>query len=364
MVTLDAVSRSYSDGFSISVSLEVPKGSLVSLLGPSGSGKTTTLRFIAGFEEPDSGRIMIGGSDVTAVPPADRRVGFVFQDYTLFPHMSVFENIAYGLRVRHTPAGETAERVRRFLETVGLPGYGERSVRTLSGGERQRVALARALVVEPNVLLLDEPFSSIDAILRRDLRREVMRLQRSLGVTTIFVTHSRNEAMSIADHLVVIRNGGIVQQGRPDEVFARPTSRFAASFVGDANFLEGRLECREGRCSLRSFRDFRIAPEAAVSPGGAVSPEGTADSPAGAPERRTVLLRPHQLSFADPEAVNAFPVEVAERQYFAHYFEYTCRSLDKPEQEIILYDGRRREIGEHYHVAFPPEAAVPLPPGE
>lgn len=352
MVTLDAVSRSYSDGFSISVSLEIPKGSLVSLLGPSGSGKTTTLRFIAGFEEPDSGRIIIEGSDVTAVPPADRRVGFVFQDYTLFPHMNVFENIAYGLRVRHTPAGETAERVRRFLATVGLPGYEDRSVRTLSGGERQRVALARALVVEPDVLLLDEPFSSIDAILRRDLRREVMRLQRSLGVTTIFVTHSRNEAMSIADHLVVIRNGGIVQQGRPDEVFARPTSRFAASFVGDANFLEGSLECREGRCTLHSFRDFQLSAEAAVAPTGA-GPNGTP---------RTVLLRPHQLFFSEPNAVNAFPVEIAERQYFAHYFEYTCRSLDNPEQEIILYNETRREIGEHYHVAFPPEAAVLLPP--
>ncbi|MFP4485025.1 MAG: ABC transporter ATP-binding protein, partial [Spirochaetaceae bacterium] len=242
MVTLDSVSRTYEDGFSISVSLSVDKGSLVSLLGPSGSGKTTTLRFIAGFEEPDSGRIVIEGHDVTHVPPADRRVGFVFQDYTLFPHMNVFDNVAYGLRVRHTPADDVADRVNHFLSVVGLPGYGGRDVHTLSGGERQRVALARALVIEPDVLLLDEPFSSIDAILRRDLRREVMRLQRSLNVTTIFVTHSRDEAMSIADHLVLIKDGAVIQQDPPDQVYSAPVNRFAATFVGGANFIEGTLD--------------------------------------------------------------------------------------------------------------------------
>ncbi len=423
MVTLDKVSRTYEDGFSISVSLSVPKGSLVSLLGPSGSGKTTTLRFIAGFEEPDAGHIHIEGHEVTHVPPADRRVGFVFQDYTLFPHMNVFDNVAYGLRVRHTPTDEIADRVEHFLSVVGLPGYGGRDVHTLSGGERQRVALARALVIEPDVLLLDEPFSSIDAILRRDLRREVMRLQRTLNVTTIFVTHSRDEAMSIADHLVLIRDGAVMQQGPPDEVFTAPVNRFAASFVGGANFIEGTLE----EDTLHAFQDFAVR-RTAGGPGTAGAPadgrgpaagrgpaDGAAVSPASAPNsqadvdedtreanvgpgRRTILLRPHQLRFADAGAVNAFPVVIAERQYFAHYFEYTCRwaaekagdgadeavgsyadarsdgaagggtanarGEDEPgdgELEFIVYDRERRETGTRAHLAFDPADAVILP---
>ena len=431
MVTLDKVSRAYQDGFSISVSLSVPKGSLVSLLGPSGSGKTTTLRFIAGFEEPDGGRIHIEGHEVTHIRPADRRVGFVFQDYTLFPHMNVFDNVAYGLRVRHIAAEEIADRVEHFLSVVGLPGYGGRDVHTLSGGERQRVALARALVIEPDVLLLDEPFSSIDAILRRDLRREVMRLQRTLNVTTIFVTHSRDEAMSIADHLVLIRDGAVIQQGPPDEVFTAPVNRFAASFVGGANFIDGTLEGD----TLHAFQDFTVrrtagGPGTAGTAGAPAAARGGEEKTAGAdagpgpgpgpgpshgpdgdnrgadvkPGRRTILLRPHQLRFADAGAVNAFPVVIAERQYFAHYFEYTCRRAAAQtgdgaavpagndsgargdanarddgaagadtanargeerrgdgELEFIVYNRERRETGTRAHLAFDPADAVILP---
>ncbi len=355
MLTLDGVSRRYEDGFSISLSLEVARGSLVSLLGPSGSGKTTTLRFIAGFEQPDSGRIVIGGKDVTSTPAADRRVGFVFQDYTLFPHMNVFNNVAYGLRVRKTDEDEIRERVERFLSVVGLPKYGARSVHTLSGGERQRVALARALVIEPDVLLLDEPFSSIDAILRRDLRREVMRLQRKLGVTTVFVTHSRDEAMSIADHLVLIRDGGIIQQGPPEEVFAAPTSRFAASFVGDANFLEGSVESRGDQTVFHSFRQFVLDGAATGASGADPEAAGTTASP------RTVVLRPHQLRFAGPDETNAFPAKIIERQYFAHFFEYTCRSNEAAEKEFVVYAGAHRDIGDEVYLAFTPEDAVLLP---
>jgi ABC-type Fe3+/spermidine/putrescine transport system ATPase subunit len=364
MLSLDGVSRTYEDGFSISLSLEVARGSLVSLLGPSGSGKTTTLRFIAGFEQPDTGRIVIEGNDVTSVRAADRRVGFVFQDYTLFPHMNVFDNVAYGLRVRKTAESRITERVRRFLSVVGLPEYGSRSVHTLSGGERQRVALARALVIEPDVLLLDEPFSSIDAILRRDLRREVMRLQRKLGVTTVFVTHSRDEAMSIADHLVLIRDGRIIQQGEPEEVFGSPVSRFAASFVGDANFLEGALEHRNGKTILHGFRRFLLAGERGRGDGGAPSvTRSTGGPPTGASAEapRTIVLRPHQMRFARPDETNAFPAKIVERQYFAHFFEYTCRSSEATDKEFVVYADSHREIGDEVYLAFTPEDAVVLP---
>ena len=347
MVRLDGVSREYADGFAITVSLSIPKGRLISLLGPSGSGKTTTLRFIAGFEEADAGRISIAGHDVTHVSPADRRVGFVFQDYTLFPHMSVFENVAYGLRVRKTPADEVRRRVEHFLSVVGLPDYGNRDVHTLSGGERQRIALARALVIEPDVLLLDEPFSSIDAILRRDLRREVVRLQRSLGVTTIFVTHSRDEAMSIADHLVVIRGGEIIQEGPPEDVFAAPVDRFVASFVGDANFLEGVVSPTAEGPILASFRDFVVQGEAPTREAGA----------------RSVLIRPHHLYFAEPGWMNAFPVLITERQYFAHFFEYTCRSTEDERREFVVYDTNRRAVGASTHLAFDPQNAYLLADG-
>ena len=204
MIRLEDLRTSYA-AFDMHLDLEIRSGELVSILGPSGSGKTTTLRLIAGFERPTAGRIVIDGTDVTALRPADRHIGYVFQDYTLFPHMNVADNVGYGLRIRGQNRSVMTKRVEELLELVELPGYGTRRVDTLSGGERQRIAIARALAVDPVLLLLDEPFSSIDEVLRRGLRREIVRLRTELGITVVFVTHSRREALSISDRVAILR---------------------------------------------------------------------------------------------------------------------------------------------------------------
>ena len=225
------------------VDLHVPAGKLVALLGPSGSGKTTLLRIIAGLEfaDPGSGGIVFDGEDVTAVPPGRRGVGFVFQHYALFRHLSVFENVAFGLRVRprrERPGEATiGERVRRLLDLVQLPGLDRRYPHQLSGGQRQRVALARALAVEPQVLLLDEPFGALDARVRKELRRWLRRLHDEIHLTTVFVTHDQEEALEIADEVVIMNQGRIEQVGTPQEVYDRPASPFVFQFLGNVNVL-------------------------------------------------------------------------------------------------------------------------------
>ena len=219
------------------VSLQIGAGEFVALLGPSGCGKTTTLRMIAGFIEPTGGTIHIGGQDVTRLPPYRRNTGLVFQSYALFPHMSVAENVAFGLEMRRVPKPEITRRVRKALGRVQLDRHLDRMPRELSGGQQQRVALARALVIAPQVLLLDEPLSNLDAKLRQEMRAEIRQLQQSLGLTAVFVTHDQEEAMAVADRLVVMNAGRIEQVGSPAAVFERPASRFVADFMGVTNFL-------------------------------------------------------------------------------------------------------------------------------
>jgi len=221
------------------LSLDVADGEFLVLLGPSGCGKTTTLRMIAGFLETTTGSIRIGAREVTQVPPHRRNVGFVFQNYALFPHLDVTENVAFGLRRRGRPEAEIAERVARALALVKLDGFGSRMSRQLSGGQQQRVAIARALVIEPDVLLLDEPLSNLDAKLRRDVRLELRALQKLSGITTIMVTHDQDEAMSIGDRLVVLDHGRVQQIGTPQELYRHPVNRFVAGFIGRSNFLDG-----------------------------------------------------------------------------------------------------------------------------
>ena len=223
------------------VTLTVEQGELVALLGPSGCGKTTTLRMIAGFVEATSGRVLIGDRDVTDLPPYRRNTGMVFQGYALFPHMTVFGNVAFGLEMRKAGEAEIQARVRRALELVRLGHLAERYPRQLSGGQQQRVALARALVIEPEVFLLDEPLSNLDAKLRHEVRVEIRQLQRELGLTTVFVTHDQEEALTLADRLVVMSQGMIQQIGTPTELYERPTNAFVADFIGKSNFLKGRL---------------------------------------------------------------------------------------------------------------------------
>lgn len=223
------------------VSLEVPEGGFTTLLGPSGCGKTTTLRIVAGFHPADEGDIFIGNVRVNDVPPHRRPTAMVFQEYALFPHMTVFDNVAYGLRMRRTPSADVRARVGAILTLVGLPDVGRKFPTQLSGGQQQRVALARALVVEPEVLLLDEPLSNLDAKLRVRVRAEIRQLQQQLGKTTIYVTHDQEEALAISDRIAVMNQGRILQLGTPLEIYHRPAHRFVADFVGLANFANAEV---------------------------------------------------------------------------------------------------------------------------
>ena len=250
--------------------LDIEKGTLVSFLGPSGCGKTTTLRMIAGFEQLDEGEILLDGSDITGVPPNRRDIGMVFQAYALFPNKTVRENIAFGLRMKKTPKNEIGKKVETVLEMVRLQETGDRYPHQLSGGQQQRIALARALAVEPRVLLLDEPLSALDAEVRVALRAEIRRIQSELAITTVYVTHDQEEALSISDRVVVMNKGLIEQVGVPEEIYRAPKTRFVASFIGTANQFMGtasgteRVDCQNFSLLAESVKNFR-AGEAVVA---------------------------------------------------------------------------------------------------
>jgi len=249
-VALVSVRKAYGDVVAVDgIDLEVRHGEFFTMLGPSGSGKTTTLRLIAGFERPDEGRILLGGQDVAGRPPYERDVNTVFQDYALFPHMTVGENVAYGLKVRRTPKAERTMRVEQALETVRLRGFEARKPSQLSGGQRQRVALARAIVNHPRVLLLDEPLGALDLKLRQEMQIELKRIQQEVGITFVYVTHDQEEALTMSDRIAVFSQGRVDQVGTPVEVYEHPTNEFVAGFVGVSNLLE------------RGGRRFTVRPE-------------------------------------------------------------------------------------------------------
>ncbi|HEY7589724.1 MAG TPA: ABC transporter ATP-binding protein [Candidatus Limnocylindrales bacterium] len=249
---LSGVEKRFGDVVAVeSFNLSAERGEFVSFLGPSGCGKTTTLRMIAGFEHPTAGSIIIDGKDITRQPPNRRNVGMVFQAYALFPNMTVAGNIGFGMRIRRRPANEIKKRVGELLELIGLPGRGERYPWQLSGGQQQRVALARALAIEPQVLLLDEPLSALDAKIRVSLRQQIRAIQRQLGITTVYVTHDQEEALSLSDRVVVMSEGRIEQIGTPAEIYNFPATRFVASFVGTLNLLTAQVvDARAGRLSV------------------------------------------------------------------------------------------------------------------
>jgi putative spermidine/putrescine transport system ATP-binding protein len=270
-VRLAAVRKRYGDVVAVdSVDLDVGRGEFFTLLGPSGSGKTTCLRMIGGFERPDAGAIELAGRDVTGLPPTERDVNTVFQDYALFPHMTVAANVAYGLRVKRIARAERGERVREALAMVRLEGFDDRRPGQLSGGQRQRVALARALVNRPRVLLLDEPLGALDLKLRQQLQVELKRIQSEVGITFVYVTHDQDEALSMSDRIAVMDAGRVLQVGTPQEVYDEPDSTFVAGFVGVSNVLELDVERVErGVADLRlGARDrVRADVDAAVAPG-------------------------------------------------------------------------------------------------
>lgn len=223
------------------INLDVYENEFLTLLGPSGCGKTTTLRIIAGFEEPSSGQVLFNGIEISKVPPYKREVNTVFQKYALFPHMNVFENIAFGLNIKKMDKNVIRQKVERMLKLVGLEGFGSRDVTLLSGGQQQRVAIARALVNEPKVLLLDEPLGALDAKMRKDMQRELKKIQQEVGITFIYVTHDQEEALSMSDTVVVMNDGEIQQIGSPTDIYNEPENRFVASFIGESNIIEGTM---------------------------------------------------------------------------------------------------------------------------
>jgi iron(III) transport system ATP-binding protein len=281
-VRVSDLSKRYGDIVAVDdITMDFEKGTLTTILGPSGCGKTTTLRCIAGLERPDSGVISIGDSTVfskdTNLPPEKRMVGIVFQSYAIWPHMTVFDNIAFPLKIRHTSKQETDQKVKKTMDLVRLTGLGDRPATQVSGGQQQRIALARALVFDPEILLLDEPLSNLDTSLRDIVRVEVRRIQQSLGITTIYVTHDQQEALSISDKVVVMRAGKVMAVGPPKEIYSRPSNDFVASFVGKANLIPGKLANSTGRlakvstaigdvsCGLPDWAAFKPGDEVVVS---------------------------------------------------------------------------------------------------
>src|SRR5574344_431981 len=259
-VRLDHITKIYKDyktakNFAAvdDVSLDIAPGSFVTLLGPSGCGKTTTLRMIAGFESPDKGEIYLGNEAINELTPNKRDTAMVFQSYALLPHYNVFENIAYGLHIRKLQKEEFRERVMKMLDLVELEGLETRMSNQLSGGQQQRVALARALVVEPGVLLFDEPLSNLDAKLRVSMRTEIRKIQQAVGITAIYVTHDQSEAMAISDQIIIMNKGVIAQMGSPEEMYHHPKSEFVADFIGEVNFLRGKYVGNDGKYAVLDF---------------------------------------------------------------------------------------------------------------
>jgi putative spermidine/putrescine transport system ATP-binding protein len=288
------VRKAYGDVVAVDdLTLEVARGEFFALLGPSGSGKTTCLRMIAGFERPTSGTVELAGRDVTREPPFAREVNTVFQDYALFPHMSVEQNVEYGLRVKRVGRAERRERVEQALETVRLAGYGSRRPAQLSGGQRQRVALARALVNRPTVLLLDEPLGALDRQLREQMQVELKLLQREVGITFLFVTHDQDEALTMADRIAVFSGGRLEQVGTPEDVYDRPETAFVAAFIGTSNSASGAaaraLFGVDGEATVRPERLRVAAPDAPAGPGAGSAPGTVLDVVFAGPVLRRVV---------------------------------------------------------------------------
>ena len=338
--------------------LSVAEGEFVTLLGPSGCGKTTTLRCIVGLERPDGGEIRIGGRTVASAErgvflnPEDRDLGMVFQSYAVWPHMTVFDNVAYGLRVRRAPSAELRRRTARALELVDLLHLADRYATKLSGGQRQRVALARAIVYEPKVVLFDEPLSNLDAKLREQMRVEIVRLQREVGITSVFVTHDQTEALVMSDRIVVMDKAEIQQVGDPQTIYASPVNAFVANFIGVTSQLEGRLVDRaEGFCEIKVPIGGGAAPLRLRTSGG----EGAAPG-----DRIVLSLRPEDVSLhlEEPEGgVNLFEGVVIDTIYLGNFLEGRVRVGDR---EIGIRHHEYLAPGRKVHLSFRPEHGLCL----
>ena len=320
-VRFERVSKAFGGVVAVrEVSFEIEAGNLVTLLGPSGCGKTTTLRMIAGLELPSSGRIFIGAQEVTSLPTTARDVAMVFQSYALFPHMTVIENVAYGLTVSGVRRAEAHGRAEQALALVGLAGFGARLPSELSGGQQQRVAVARAVVLQPQVLLFDEPLSNLDAKLRRHVREEIRDLQRKLGITAVYVTHDQAEALAISDRVIVMSNAAIAQEGSPRELYEEPADRFVADFIGDANIVAVEIVAVDG-----DEADVRLGAVTVRLPR-----RGLTCGPA------LLAIRPAALVLSASAAADVLKGEVLKASYLGSHVEY---EVGTPVGELFVIDG-------------------------
>ena len=346
-VRLEGVSKIYLDPKTNkpfkavdSINLNIQPGEFVTLLGPSGCGKTTTLRMIAGFESPDEGEIYLGDEAINELTPNKRDTAMVFQSYALFPHMNIFDNVAYGLKLRKVPRAEIRTRVFDMLKLVGLEGMENRFTNQLSGGQQQRVALARALIVEPGVLLFDEPLSNLDAKLRVYMRTEIRRIQQQFGITAVYVTHDQSEAMSISDQIIIMNKGVIAQMGTPQEIYYSPASEFVADFIGEANFLKVQVDGMEGdvvNVNLDGVRFPVKRPAGAVAKG----------------EEHTLMLRPEGIRVSE---TGILPCKVVLSCFMGSYQNYHVMVGDTLVRITDNHPVGRRifNVGEEAYLDFSP----------
>ncbi len=347
-VRLDHISKIYQDPktgkdfYAVKdTSLEIEPGAFVTLLGPSGCGKTTTLRMIAGFESPDEGEIYIGDEAVNELTPNKRDTAMVFQSYALLPHYNVFDNVAYGLKLRKVPKEEIKSRVLGMLKLVGLEGMEGRMTNQLSGGQQQRVALARALVIEPSVLLFDEPLSNLDAKLRVSMRTEIRRIQQEVGITAIYVTHDQSEAMALSDKIIIMEKGVVAQMGNPQEIYYHPKSEFVADFIGEANFLRGPMTVREGNYVTLNIEG---------------NPVKAVGDPAMVKGRNyTIVLRPEAATLADSGGLPCTVVLSCFMGSYQNYHVMVGNTLVKLEEHNPK-NKRIYNVGEKCCLVFEPDS--------
>ena len=347
-VRLDHISKIYQDPktgkdfYAVKdTSLTIEPGSFVTLLGPSGCGKTTTLRMIAGFESPDEGEIYLGDEAINALTPNKRDTAMVFQSYALLPHYNVFDNVAYGLKLRKVPKDEIQQRVMKILDLVELTGMEGRMTNQLSGGQQQRVALARALVIEPSVLLFDEPLSNLDAKLRVSMRTEIRRIQQEVGITAIYVTHDQSEAMALSDNIIIMNKGVVAQMGSPQDIYYHPNSEFVADFIGEANFLRGTLEKMDGDHAILKVEGHpaRVPAKAGMTVG----------------SEYTVVLRPESAALKDQ---GGLPCQVTLSCFMGSYQNYHVM-VGNTLVKLTDYNPKNKriyQVGEQCSLVFDPES--------
>jgi iron(III) transport system ATP-binding protein len=343
------------------LSLEIGGGELFFLLGPSGCGKTTALRSVAGFYTPDEGRILFNGTDQSRVPPHKRNTGMVFQNYALWPHMDVQSNVAYGLKMRRVPESDKKKRVEHALEIVHMQVYAGRMPNQLSGGQQQRIALARALVIEPDVVLLDEPLSNLDAKLRVEMRTQIKDIHHKIGRTMIYVTHDQAEALSMADRIAVMRRGRLVQVGTPYELYTRPESAFVAEFIGGTNLLRGTLE------EIGEISTVKTAAGIVLAKNGARGiARGTAVLCSVRPESLRLTSDDESSGERLADATNELRAEVQSIMYLGDNEQYTLRIADNTIVRAVEYNqpARKAQVGDRLAVRFDAQAVVVLPEEE